>query len=580
MSLESSQAADANRLLLRRLRRTFGLGIVYLWLLSGCITVLQLTVPFFIIQVYDRVINSQSLDTLRMLVVLCAGALILYGVLEFIRSITFLALANQLVRRLNLPTIDAALRRTLERETTDGSQSLRDLNELRGFVTGNAISAPLEAAWSPIFLVVMFALHPVYGIVGVVALLILIGMSLISDLLSRQIMREANDANIKNVSRVGSTLRHAEAIESMGMLPALARRWRASQAHALDLFNHGHSRNRGMHALTRTLRYGIQIAALSIGAYLVISGSASPGSMIAATIILGRLLLPFDNVMGDARQWVSALSAWRRIHDMLSAGSSMREIAPTPRCQGALVVDRLVYMAPGLDLPILKGVSFEIAPGEVLGIVGPSASGKSTLARLLVGVLRGTSGGVYLDGHSVYLWERGSFGDMAGYLPQSVSLLDGTIRDNIARMRDGDPRLVLEAARTAGVHDMIGRLPLGYDTPVGDGRLTLSGGQKQRVALARALYGRPRLLILDEPNANLDAEGEQALLRAIEQARADEAIVILIAHRMSMIQAVDKLLVLQDGRVAQFGERTEVVRSMEAGQDRPALVPKQKGGAA
>ncbi len=571
---QSTMPAEAASLV-TEIRRTFTMGLIYAGLLSGCITLLQLTVPFFMLQVHDRVITSQSVDTLRLLAVLCLAALALYGVLEFIRAITFQAIASGVVRRLNLPTIEAAIRSSLERGTSGGAQSLRDLNDLRSFITGQAITAPLEAFWAPIFLAVMFALHYIYGIVGLISVLVLIGLSLMSDMLSRHVMKEANDANIETISSIGSSMRHAETIESMGMLPALARRWRGAQLHAVDLYNLGHTRNRGMHAVTRSLRYSMQVTVLGIGAYLVIHGDVSPGSMMAGSVIMGRLLLPFDNVTGDWRQWVSALSSWRRVRTTLQESRSFRETAPTPRAEGDLVVDRVIYATAGSDVPILKGVSFTLSPGEVLGIAGPSAAGKSTLARLLVGVNKPTSGGVYLDGHNVYLWERGSFGNVAGYLPQSVSLLDGTIRDNIARMREADPAMVIEAARAAGVHELVGRLPLGYDTPVGDGRFTLSGGQKQRIALARALFGRPRLLVLDEPNANLDAEGEQALMRAIASARADGSIVIMIAHRMSMMQAADKLLVLQDGRVAQFGERTAVVRELsDSAEARPTIASK------
>jgi ATP-binding cassette subfamily C protein len=260
------------------------------------------------------------------------------------------------------------------------------------------------------------------------------------------------------------------------------------------------------------------------------------------------------------------MSAWNNVCDLLENQTPKRETKPTPRTQGDLTVDRLVYAPPGSDVPVLKGLSFGLSPGEVLGVVGPSAAGKSTLARLLIGVTKPTTGGIYLDGNNVYLWERSSFGDMVGYLPQSVSLLDGTIRDNISRMRNADPRLVLDAARLADVHDMIGRLPLGYDTYLGEGGYTLSGGQKQRIGLARALYGRPRLIVLDEPNANLDADGERALIHAIETMRADGAIVILIAHRPSIMQVADKLMVLQDGKIVQFGPRTSVVGAITPGE--------------
>ena len=319
------------------------------------------------------------------------------------------------------------------------------------------------------------------------------------------------------------------------------------QMNSLDLLDLGGTRSRAMASIARTLRFIIQVATLGAGTLLAMEQEITPGAMIAASIIVGRLLMPFDHVVETWRQWVTGdwqlASAFRPCsRKILPCARRCRR----PRPHGDLIVDKLVYAAPGVEMPIIKGISFSLSPGEVLGIVGPSAAGKSTLARLMIGIVKPTSGGVFLDGNNVYLWERGSFGEIAGYLPQSVALLEGTIQDNIARMGDGDPHRVLEAARLADVHEMIGRLPLGYDTPVGDGRLTLSGGQRQRIGLARCLYNRPRLIVLDEPNANLDAVGERALMRAIEQARDDGAIVVMIAHRPTIMQVADKLLVLEE----------------------------------
>lgn len=519
-------------------------------------------------QVHDRVLNSQSMDTLTMLTILVIGALIIYGVLEYIRALTFQAMGSAVVRWLNLPVLTAAVQAAADQGLTRATQSLRDLAELRSFLTTSAVSAPLDAAWSPIFLGVLFALHPMFGLLGAISIALLVCCGLLTDLLTRRLMKEANQANIEAVSKIGASLRHAEAIEAMGMLPALARRWRAAQLHALDALEVSGSRSKAMASITRSIRFMIQAAALATGSILVMKQEISPGAMMATTILVGRLLAPFDSMIENWRQWVLAIASWRRIEAALKEDLAVRQTMPQPRTQGDLVVDKLVYAAPGLDVPIIKGIGFSLSPGEVLGIVGPSAAGKSTLARLLVGILKPTTGGVFLDGNNVYLWERSSFGQMTGYLPQSVSLLEGTIRDNISRMEEGEPQKVLEAARLADVHDMIGRLPLGYDTPVGDGHLTLSGGQRQRIALARCLYDRPRLIVLDEPNANLDSIGERALIRAIDRARNDGAIVIMIAHRPTIMQAADKLLVLENGRITQFGPRTDVVASMTPGEPR------------
>jgi ATP-binding cassette subfamily C protein len=351
----------------------------------------------------------------------------------------------------------------------------------------------------------------------------------------------------------------------MGMLPALARRWRAGQLAMIEHLDLGTRRGKFMATLTRASRMVMQLAIYATGAVLIIRNEVSIGTLMAASILLGRLLAPFDSMISDWRQWILAATAWKRVRELLQSRASQRQSVPTPPTQGDLVVDRLVFAPQGSDQTVIKSVSFTLEPGEVLGVVGPSGAGKSTLARLLVGVLKPNFGGVYLDGHNAYLWERGSFGAMVGYLPQSVSLLNGSIADNIARMQRPDPHAILEAARIAGVHELIGRMPLGYDTNVNDGDFKLSGGQRQRIGLARALYGSPRLIVLDEPNANLDAEGEQSLIRAVNAARESGAIVVLIAHRPSVMQVVDKILVLRDGRVNQFGPRSAIAAMITPG---------------
>jgi ATP-binding cassette subfamily C protein len=570
-----SEAKD----LIHQGRKAFAYGLIYAAILSAVINVLQLTVPLFMLQVHDRVVNSQSTDTLVMLIVVAAIALTIYCVLDYVRALTYQVMASKLVRKLNLPVLQAAISASVTQGVSQSGQAVRDLNDIRSFVMGNAISVPLEAFWAPIFLCVLFALHWLYGLVALISAIIILSLSLLSDFLTRRATKRANESAVRNIGEIGGSLRHAEAIEAMGMLPALANRWRRNQLHTQDLLDVTTRRSRAFSSVTRTCRYLMQIAVLSVGAVLVIKQEASAGSMVASSIIMGRMLLPFDSMVDGWRQWVLAGAAWNNVQNLLENQAPKRETTPTPRTQGDLTVDRLVYAPPGSDVPVLKGVSFSLSPGEVLGVVGPSAAGKSTLARLLIGVTKPTTGGVYLDGNNAYLWERGSFGDMVGYLPQSVSLLDGTIRDNIARMRDADPRLVLEAARLADVHEMIGRLPLGYDTHLGDGGYALSGGQRQRIGLARALYGKPRLLVLDEPNANLDTDGERALIRAIEALRADGAIVILIAHRPSIMQAADKIMVLQEGKITQFGPRSAIAGMIAPGEKTVAAMTTLRGSA-
>ncbi|CAM5215516.1 ATP-binding cassette, subfamily C OS=Bosea thiooxidans OX=53254 GN=SAMN05660750_04284 PE=3 SV=1 [Bosea thiooxidans] len=551
--------------LVRELQRSFVGGLGYAAFLSLCVNLLLLTVPLFMMQVQDRVIVSRSYDTLTMLLVIALGALALYGTIEFIRSLTFQTMASIFARRLNLPALQSAVSASLEQGSAQATQAIRDLNDIRYFIASSSIATPLEAAWSPIFLAVLFALHPIYGLVGVVSLVILLLLGVLSDMLTRRVLKEANEAGVASINEVGASLRHSETIEAMGMLPALARRWRGQQLAMIEQLDMGTRRGKFIAAVTRSSRMTMQLAIYATGATLIISNEVTAGTLMAASILLGRLLAPFDSMISDWRQWILAAAAWKRVRELVVSRSSQRQTVPTPPCEGELVVDRAVFAPSGSEQTVIKGVSFSLQPGEVLGVVGPSGAGKSTLARLLVGVLKPNVGGIYLDGHSTFLWERGSFGAMVGYLPQSVSLLNGTIAENIARMREPDPHAILEAARIAGVHELIGRLPLGYDTNVNDGDFNLSGGQRQRIGLARALYGMPRLIVLDEPNANLDAEGEQSLIRAIAAARESGAIVVLIAHRPSVMQVVDKLLVLREGRVQQFGPRAAIAGMITPG---------------
>lgn len=564
--------SDAKDILTATIRRC-GVGMAYALFLSFFLSVLQLTVPLYMLQVYDRVINSRSTDTLVMLSIVAIGALVVFAILEFIRTRVYQLMAESLSRRLNVAALRASISEAVRAPGTQGAQALRDLNELRLFVGGNAITVPLDAIWTPLFLIVLFLLHPLYGTIALIAGLILIAFSITNEFMTRRPLAEANEAASRAMGEASSLVRNAEVIEAMGMFGAVAQRWRASQSRVLDLLRQGGTSAKALAATSKSIRLALQIVMLAAGVTLVIDRAASPGSMVAATIIMGRALMPFEQLIEGWRQWVFAIAAYRRIHTLLASRAAPRQRLELPKPEGKLVVDRVSFIPPGQDKAVLKAVSFTLEPGEVLGIIGPSAAGKSTLARLLIGVQSPTAGGVFLDGHNVATWDRENLGRYVGYVPQNVSLLNGSVRDNIARMGEGDARDVVAAARRADIHEMIGRLPFGYDTPIGETAHALSGGQRQRIALARALYNSPRLLILDEPNSNLDQAGERALRDAIVEARKEGTTVVLIAHRPSIIQIVDKLLVLKDGAVEQFGPRTDIIKSVTPGETVPAARP-------
>jgi ATP-binding cassette subfamily C protein len=536
------------------------------------VNLLYLVVPFYMLQVYDRVISSRSYETLAFLTALTVGVLMFLATLDYMRSRIFAILGERMAVRLGVPVLSAAVATALRNQAGAANHAVRDLQDLRQFVTSGPVGLPLDLLVAPLFLVVLFLLHPAYGTVGLVAAAFLGMIGVVVELLARRPAALSSEAGLRAQVEVSAAVRHAEVIEAMGMLPGLARRWRDSQRRTLALVGRGQQIARAAGSIAKASRMALQVSMLGTGALLVIEGEVSPGSIVAATIIMGRLLFPFEQMIEGWRTWCNALSAFSRLRSLLTVERDARSQTPMPATTGTLVVDRLSFVPPGDDRPVLRGLTFTLAAGEALGIVGPSGAGKSTLARLIVGLWQPTAGDILLDGHSTFTWERTSFGREVGYLPQNPALLDGSVRDNIARFEDAGPAEAILAAKAAGVHELIGRLTLGYETRIGEGGRVLSGGQRQRIALARALFGRPKLLVLDEPNSSLDAEGEQALMRAIADAKAAGTTIIIVAQRMSILGLADHLLVLREGAIAQFGPRLEVLRAfaMQAGGGRGA----------
>ena len=441
-------------------------------------------------------------------------------------------------------------------------EALNDLETLRSFVASTACTAPFDAMWTPVMLLALIVQHWGFAVMGALSCSILLVMNLLGDSVSRRQMLAANEASAKALRHAADAVGAAEVVLALGMLPTLTRRWEIGQRRAAGLVHRAMLRSRAVSAVTGALRMGMTGAMVGLGLVLALSGAASGGSMVAANMILARLLMPFQQVAATRQRWVDALAAWRRICTALECPMPARYGHAMPAPAPRLVVERLVYMPPGGGRPLLRGVSFTAEPGESIGIIGPSSAGKSTLIRLIMGVLPPTAGGVYLDGTSTVLWEREDFARHAGYVPQGVTLLDETVADNIARMGAPDMAAVLDAARRAGAHRAIAALPQGYATRVTGGRL--STGQRQRVALARALYSRPGLLVLDEPSAFLDEAGETDVLALLAALRAEGTTVLLVTHRPALLATMDKLLVLTEGTVSQFGPRATVLQTITA----------------
>ena len=550
-------------LLLQAARKLFLRGFIFAAVASFFLNFAALTGSLFMIQVYERVMPTKSYDTLYGLIIIGALGVIIYGLLDFVRNWTYTAMAHGFAQRLNLPALQAGVLKSVQGGVMEGGVVIKDIADLRTFIASSAISMPIDAFWSIIFLIALYIIHPVYALVALAFIVFMLGLNFVTDVLTRPAIHAANRAQQVHVQEVANSLRHAEAIEAMGMLPALVRMWRRSQLEMLEYSNTANVRSRVVMSLSKAFQKSLQMVTVATGAFLVLSNSISPSVLFAGMVLTSQAVAPFAGMIENWRHWVDAVGAWGRIKQLVESEGSVRQTMPAPVGDGNLSVENLVYLPEGRAIPVLRGITFELSPGQVLGIAGPSGAGKSTLARCLTGIIRPTVGGVYLDGHSTYLWERGSFGKAVGYLPQSLSIIDGTVRQTIARMQDSDPRDVIRAAQTAGIHDMIGRLPHGYDTPIREGMHIMSGGQKQRLALARALYGDPKLIILDEPNSNLDGEGEAALIAAVSQARARGAIVIMIAHRPSVMAVADKMMVIEHGAIAQFGDRADVMAAIQ-----------------
>ena len=532
---------------------------VHAGIFSLVINLLLLVPPLYMLQVFDRVIASRSEETLLLLTMAAVAALFVMALLEVLRARLLVGAGIALDRKLGPQVLDGLLQHTSRLSGADYLNGLRDVNTLRGFFVGTGIFAVFDAPWLPIFLLIIFLFHPVLGAVAVGGALLMVALAVANERLSRKPL-ERVQGEAKRAGRfIDVSVRNAEVVSALGMLPAVTRRWARMNDGVLREQMEASAVGGTFSGLTKFSRQLIQMAMLGAGAWLVIAQDVTPGVMMAATIILGRALAPVETLVASWRNLVEAKGAWRRLDQLLESAPPAQSGTELPAPAGELVLERVTFSLRGSDRPIIRGVSLRLAPGEALGMVGPSASGKSTLARLMVGVWRPVSGAVRLDGADVSTWPREQLGPHVGYLPQDVELFAGTVAENIGRLGEPDAAEVIRAAQRAHVHELILRLPKGYDSDIGDAGQSLSPGQRQRIALARALYGRPRVVVLDEPNANLDNDGDEALIRTLRVLKEEGATVVVIAHRPSLIAGVDKILVLREGAAEMFGPRAEVM---------------------
>ena len=544
---------------------------------SAVINVLMLMPAIYMLQLYDSVLTSRNEMTLLMLTLIMLGAYVFMGALEFVRSFVLIRVGAQLDMKLNKRVYNAAFEQSLKMGDSNAGQALKDLTSLRQFLTGNALFALFDAPWFPIYLFVIFIFHPALGVFALCGTIILITLAYINEKISHKPLADANTMSIASSNIASNNLRNAEVIEAMGMLPNIQARWFKLHSRFLNLQAEASEKAGIVTALSKAFTVALQSLMLGFGALLVLENEITPGMMIAGSILLGRAISPVQLLISTWKQIGSARSAYERLSKLFEQNPAREAGMPLPKPRGVIAVESATAIPPNSKVPVIKSLSFALDAGEVLGVIGPSGSGKSTLARLLVGVWPAASGKVRLDGADVYLWNKDELGPYIGYLPQDIELFAGTVSENIARFGEINADKVILAAQRAGVHEMILNMPDGYDTMLGESGAGLSGGQKQRIGLARAMYDDPSLIVLDEPNSNLDEVGEQALLNALIDLRKRGKTIVLITHRTSIIGVTTKLLLLQDGMAKMFGPTKQVIEELTKQQQaRQALAEKQQ----
>ncbi len=552
---------------LGQLRRVF----THIGLFSLVINLLLLAPSLYMLQTYDRVLTSRNEGTLVMLTLLLSGLLALEAALEYLRSLVMSRASAAVDVQMGPRLFNAAFAQRLSGQG-NLSQTLNDLGHVRGFVTGRGLMALFDAPWLPVYLLVTFLIHPLLGWFGVISAIVLLALAWFNEHATGALQAEAGRMGNAATHMADASARNAEVVDALGMLGALRERWLVRQHHYLATLGDVNERAARIGAAVRFSRTFLQSGILGLGAYLVLKDQMTPGGMIAASILLSRALAPVDMVIAHWRQLVTAREALQRLNELMAQPVVYPPDIKLPRPQGFVQVENLVVAAPGgVDggaanrrEPILKGLGFEVPAGQQVAIVGPSGSGKSTLARALMGVWKPLAGTVRLDGADLGSAYRDDIGPYLGYLPQDIELFAGTLAENIARFGVIDSDAVVQAAQRAGVHELILRLPKGYETRIQDGSpgsVTLSGGQRQRIALARALYGDPVLVVLDEPNASLDEAGDQALMQSLRDLKARGSTVFVVTHRMNLLTQVDTIMVLNDGRIQVMGASEDILKA-------------------
>ena len=537
---------------------------------------LYLALPIFTFQIYGRVLSSYSVPTLLVLTFMVMLAFLISGLIDDFRAKVLINYGVIMDQRVSGRVFSALFDTVIRGNPAARSQALRDLDSFRQMLTGPAFGTMFDLPWMPVFMIVLLIIDPIIGLVTIGGAVLLFLITLFQDRATRPALKEANEAALRSYAFTDAALRNGEVVRAMGMVEPLGSRWATFRSVTMERSASASERASVISNISKFVRQAIQVLIIAIGAYLVVKGKIHSGLLFANMILAARALQPIERLVGSWDALTNGYRSYQRLNALFADYRPTKTSTTLPKPLGQLSVEGVNFAPQGATRFVLQGVNFKIEPGEMLGIIGPSGAGKSSLARLMVGIWQPNSGNVRLDGADVYSWDRSDFGRHVGYLPQDTELFSGSIRDNIARFRaDVDDEQVVRAAQVAGVHQLILRLPSGYDTDLGESGHVLSAGQRQRVGLARALLGNPRLIVLDEPNAALDAEGEEALVKALDALKAGGSTIVIVSHKPSVFRSADKMLMLRDGRMEMFGPREQVMarvvqpaapRAIEAGR--------------
>jgi ATP-binding cassette, subfamily C, bacterial len=549
---------DALRKGIRAITPAFATAVIFSFFLN----LLLFVSPLYMLQIYDRVLGTRNLVTLVGITIIAAILLMVWAALETLRSRLLVRAGMLFDERFAAPMFRVVHRGLLRQPGAFSGQYLRDIDVIREFFTGAGLIAFCDLPWFPVYVGVAYIMHPWFAGLAVVGGIVTLVLALLNEVMTRRTLLAASKANMTAGNSAGAAFRNIEVVHAMGMLEAMVGRWHRHHYEVLGLQAQASDRAGAIVACTKFFRMFLQTGILGLGAYLAVEHEITAGAMIAASIIIGRALQPIELAVGNWKSFLAAREAFGRMKLLFHAVGVEPQRMSLPSPKGLLAVENVVAAAPGGQTAILKGISFKLGAGELLGIVGPSAAGKSSLARVLVGVWQVAAGAVRLDGYELSHWDPQELGQHLGYLPQDIELFAGTVAENIARFGAIDNEAIIKAAELAGCHELIQNLPDGYNTNIGDSGQVLSGGQRQRIALARCLYRGPSLIVLDEPNANLDSAGEEALLMAIQRLKAAGTTIVLITHKINILSLVDKIMIMGDGTVQAFGSRDEVLRRL------------------